>query len=146
MIFHFVVRHLHFLARIPLAPQIFDAMLLTWTALVHRSRLRAIERFEREALRLPNVELCIHHYGGLGFKYGGREFAHLHSNGLLDVQLTCALAEELIKSTRALPHHVLGQSKWISFWMNTESDLPAALNFLQQGFSCAQSNCETITS
>ena len=30
--FRFVVRHLRWLARVPLAPQLFDALLLAWTA------------------------------------------------------------------------------------------------------------------
>jgi hypothetical protein len=44
--FRFVVRHLRWLAHVPLAPQLFDALLLAWTAVFHRETLRAIERLE----------------------------------------------------------------------------------------------------
>jgi hypothetical protein len=137
MIFNFVVRRLHFLARIPLAPQFFDAMLLIWTALFHRRRLHAIEQLEQHALRLPNVDVCAHRYGGIGFCNAGREFAHLHSNGLLDVKITRARALELIQSGRANPHHVLGESKWISFWIDCESDVSPALALLETGIRCS---------
>src|SRR5678815_1687201 len=90
--FRFVVRHLHWLTRVPLAPQFFDALLLAWTALFHRETLRAIEQLEVAALRLPDVERSSHRFGGLGFARNGREFAHVHGNGLLDVKLTSARA------------------------------------------------------
>jgi hypothetical protein len=131
MIFNLVVRHLHFLARIPIAAQFFDAALLTWTALFHRERLRAIEALENRALTLENVRLCSHRYGGIGFELNGCEFAHLHGNALLDVELTRTVAAELIAQKRALPHHVLGPSRWVSFWLNSPNNVVDAFLLLQ---------------
>src|SRR2546423_14397690 len=47
-LFYFVVRHLHWLSRVPGLPQLFDALLLTGTCLTHRSRLAAMEKLEAE--------------------------------------------------------------------------------------------------
>ena len=131
MIFQFVMRRLHFLARVPLAAHVFDALLLTWTALFHRERLRAIESIEEFAQGLPGVELARHRYGGTGFRRGQLEFAHVHGNGLLDIHLTRALAEDALQKTRALPHHVLGKSAWVSLWLNSMADADAARNLLR---------------
>jgi hypothetical protein len=128
--FRFVVRHLHWLARVPLAPQLFDALLLAWTAAFRRETLRAIERLEAAALRLPDVERSSHRFGGLGFVRNGCEFAHVHGNGLLDVKLTSARAAELVSLRRAEPHHVFGPSAWISFWLRTPADCDPALALL----------------
>ena len=49
MIFEFIVRRLRWLRRVPLAPQILDALLLVWTALFHREQFAALEAVE-EAL------------------------------------------------------------------------------------------------
>ena len=130
--FRFVVRHLRWLARVPLAPQIFDALLLTWTALFHREKLRAIEALEAAALRLPGVQPSTHHFGGIGFARGGSEFAHVHGNGLLDVKLTRERAAKLVTAGRAEPHHVFGPSAWISFQLRTQADCEPALALLAE--------------
>jgi hypothetical protein len=135
--FRFIVRHLHWLARVPLVPQLFDAMLLIWTALFHRQRLAAMEALEAAALNLPGVAPRVHRFGGIGFRKHDREFAHLHGNGLLDVHLTRERAAELIAVQRALPHHVFGPSKWISFWLRSPDDLENALALIEEGAAAA---------
>ena len=130
--FRLVVRRLRWLARIPLAPQIFDALLLVWTALFHREKLRAIEALESAALRLSGVQGTTHRFGGFGFARNGCEFAHVHGNGLLDVKLTRERASELIAAGLAEPHHVFGLSVWISFWLLTTDDCGSALLLIHE--------------
>ena len=133
MIFRFVVRHLRWLARVPVAPHIFDALLLTWTAIFHRERFVAMTALEAEGLRLPGVSPCRHRFGGIGFVRGGCEFAHLHGNGLMDVLVTRKIGEDLIAARLAEPHHVFGPSSWVSFWIRTRADVPNAVNLLHAG-------------
>jgi len=132
MIFNFIVRHLHFLAKVPLAPQFFDAALLTWTALFHRERLRAMEQFEQKLSNL-HIDRCVHRFGGTGFVRNGCEFAHLHGNGLLDIELTRDLAHQLVQEKRAAPHHVLGPSRWVTVWLTSIADVPNAFALLKLG-------------
>jgi len=126
----FVVRYFRWLAHIPLATQLFDALLLAGTAVFYPQTLRAIEALEAAALRLPGVSRVRHKYGGLGFARAGREFAHVHGNGLLDVKLTRERAAEIVAAGRAEPHHVFGPSAWISFQIRTVEDCEAALALL----------------
>jgi len=133
VIFHFIVRRLRWLARVPLAPHVFDALLLAWTALFHREQFAALEALEDQGLRIPGVRPCRHRYAGIGFARGGCEFAHLHGNGLLDVRLTRECAESMVTAGLALPHHVFGPSAWVSFWVRSETDLPNALRLLHTG-------------
>jgi hypothetical protein len=133
VIFEFVVRRLRWLARVPLAPQVFDALLLAWTALFHRKRFSAMEALEIRALEFPGVRPCRHRFGGIGFERGGREFAHLHGNGLLDVHLTRERATSLVSAGLARPHHVFGPSAWVSFWIRSDADLPNAVELLRAG-------------
>jgi hypothetical protein len=133
MIFRFVVRHLRWLARVPVAPHIFDALLLTWTAIFHRERFAAMMALEAEALRLPGVSPCRHRFGGIGFVGGECEFAHLHGNGLMDVLVTREIAEDLMAARLAEPHHVFGPSSWVSFWIRRRADVPNAVALLRAG-------------
>jgi len=135
--FRFVVRHLRWLARVPFAPQFFDALLLAWTALFHRKRLHAIESLEAGALQLPGVGRTTHRFGGIGFERDGREFAHVHGNGLLDILLTRERASELVAAGQAEPHHVFGPSAWISLWLRTPDDCGPALLLMQEAASAA---------
>jgi hypothetical protein len=147
MIFGFVVRRLHWMARVPGAPHLFEAFLLAWTAVFHRQRLTAMERIEREILPWPGVRLGVHRFGGTGFLRAGREFAHLHGNGLLDVHLPGQDAEGVVTAGLAQPHHLFGRSAWVSFWIQTEQCVPRALHLLRLAAESDQTplgNSETV--
>jgi Family of unknown function (DUF5519) len=131
LIFAFVVRKLRWLARVPGAPQIFDAALLLSTALLRPARLRAISAIENDALRLPGVTLGVHRLGGIGFFFQGKESSHIHGNGLLDCFVGRANRDELLRDGRALPHHIFPRSGWISFWIQDEEDVRPALELIR---------------
>lgn len=131
MIFAFVVRRLRWLARVPLFPQIFDTMLLMGTALFNWHALGLRESLEREACRSLGVELGVHRFGGVGFKLGGQELAHLHGNGLFDAFVGMSARESIVRNGMALPHHVFPRSGWVSFWIKAEADVPKALELMR---------------
>ena len=131
MIFSFVVRRLKWLAAIPGAPQIFDTMLLMATVLFDRRAVFVRESLEREACHSLGVALSVHRFGGVGFKYGQHELAHLHGNGLFDAFVGVKAREEVVRSAMALPHHVFPKSGWVSFWVKTEADIATALELMR---------------
>lgn len=131
--FLFVVRHLRWLARVPGAPQLFDALLLAWTSLFHRKRLAAMEALERAVLQTsPDVRLRVHRFGGVEFSLGKRELGHLHGHGLLDVWVGRAEAARLLRAGAVRPHHVLPDSGWVSFQLESLADVPRALALLTE--------------
>jgi hypothetical protein len=136
VIFAFVVRNFRWLARVPGAPQIFDAALLISTALFSPSRLRAISAVEKEAQRLPDVNLGVHRYGGIGFFFRGKETSHIHGNGLLDCFVGRANRDLLVRgSGGVIAHHIFPRSGWISFFVKDPDDVERALVLIQ--IACA---------
>jgi hypothetical protein len=135
VIFEFAVRRLKWLAAIPGAPQIFDAILVSATALFHPARLRAISTIEAAACEVLGVKAGVHRFGGIGFYFRGRECSHLHGNGLLDCFVGVANRQRLVGNCRAFPHHVFPGSGWISFWVRTGDDVPHALDLIR--IACA---------
>jgi hypothetical protein len=131
VIFRFLVAHCRWLARVPLLPQVFDAALLLWTAATDRQKLLALELLNREAVAAFGAELRLHRFGGTAFCAGGAELGHVHSNGLLDVLVGRVNRDRLVDAGAALPHHVFPNSGWISFWMNSEADVVAAIELLR---------------
>ena len=130
--FLLAVRHLRWLARIPLMPQIFDGLLLAFTAMFHPERLLVMEALEEGALRIPGVHPRLHRFGGVEFCLGGRgELGHMHGHGLLDVRLQKSTARAYLEAGKAIRHHVLPDSGWVSFQLKSPSDVPAALELLK---------------
>ena len=136
MIFAFVVRNFRWLARVPGAPQIFDAALLLSTALFSPRRLRAISAVETKAQRLADVRLGVHRYGGIGFFFRGKEMSHIHGNGLLDCFVGRTNRDLLLRERGGVvAHHVFPQSGWISFFVKDRDDVERALELIQ--IACA---------
>jgi len=128
---YFVIRYLHGLARIPGLPHLFDALLITATVLLRRSRLMAMEQLERELLLVPGICLGIHRFGGIEVvDRNGRELGHWHGNGLLDVIVGRETARLLIASGDVRPHHIFPDSHWVSFQMESSADVRFALQLL----------------
>jgi hypothetical protein len=122
---------LKWLARIPGAPQIFDAMLLGGTGLFYPARLRAISAIESTVREWPEMRVGVHRLGGIGFFFHGKESSHIHGNGLLDCFVGRANRDRLVECGRALPHHVFQRSGWVSFWVRNETDIQPALELIR---------------
>ena len=135
MIFAFVVRRLKWLAAIPGAPQIFDTMLFSSTALFYPARLRAISAIETAVSEMPGVRPGVHRLGGIGFFFHGKECSHIHGNGLLDCFVGRANRETLVLNGHASAHHVFPRSGWVSFWVKDDGDIPPALELIE--IACA---------
>lgn len=129
--FRFAVEQLGLLKRIPGIPQVFDVLLLLRTAVIHPERLSAMEQVQIHGRSMPGIRLRPHRLGGIGFVRQDHEIAHLHGNGLLDVRLGSADRDRWVGSGRALRHHVLPCSPWVSFWIRGPEDVPAALELLE---------------
>jgi hypothetical protein len=122
---------LKWLARIPGAPQIFDAMLGAVTAVFSPNRLRAMSAIESTVSRWPGMRTGVHRLGGIGFFCHGKESSHIHGNGLLDCFVGRAERDRLVASGQALSHHMFPNSGWISFWIDGENDVEAALRLIR---------------
>jgi hypothetical protein len=69
---------------------------------------------EAEVSRWPGVTTRPHRFGGVEFRFGRVELGHVHGGDLADLPLPKSVRDELVASGRALPHHVLPDSGWIS--------------------------------
>lgn len=129
--FRFAVEHLGFLKRVPGLPQVFDTLLLVWTAMGRPERLAAMEQVEVYARSLPGIHLRPHRFGGTGFIRQDGEIAHLHGNGLLDVRAGWVERDRWVGLGRVQAHHVVPQSPWVSFWIRDLRDVPTAQELLR---------------
>ena len=135
--FTLMVRRARWLGRLPGLPQFADAFCQAAVAVTDPGRLRAMRAVERQAAHWSGVTCGLHRFGGVEFRADGREFAHLHGCGLLDGRVGRDQARTCIAAGQAEPHHVFGDSAWVSFWVRGAREVPGALKILQ----LAQTQC-----
>jgi hypothetical protein len=78
-----------------------------------------------------------HRFGGVEFRLGKRELGHLHGDRLADLPFPKRIAEQLIAEGRALPHHVVRDSGWVSKPIHGEEDVEAVLALFRLSYDRA---------
>ncbi|HZG87912.1 luciferase family protein [Paenibacillus sp.] len=79
----------------------------------------------------PGVELRPHRFGGTEFVLNGKEIGHIHGVSLVDSILPKHACDEAIRLGKAVPHHVLPESNWVSVHLRSETDVQHALELLR---------------
>jgi predicted DNA-binding protein (MmcQ/YjbR family) len=83
------------------------------------------------------ITLALHRFGGTAFMLGKRELGHIHGDRLIDIPFPKPVRDELISSGQAEPHHILPESGWISFFLDTEADIDHAIDLMRTSFDLA---------
>jgi hypothetical protein len=87
----------------------------------------------------PGVERAAHRFGGAEFRLGKRELGHLNGDSLVDLPFPRRLRDELVAAGRARPHHVLPDSGWVSFWIESPDDVERAIALFRLAYDRAVS-------
>ncbi|MGQ0568712.1 MAG: luciferase domain-containing protein [Armatimonadota bacterium] len=85
------------------------------------------QMIQHEVLGWPGVTAEPHRFGGVEFRINHREIGHLHGSRLADLPLPKRIRDELVTSGRAVPHHVLPNSGWVSFYISGPQDVADAI-------------------
>ncbi len=84
------------------------------------------ERIAAAVMAWPEVERAPHRFGGIEFRLGKRELGHIHGDALVDLPFPRKVRDELVAAGRARPHHILPDSGWVSFWIESPDDVERA--------------------
>jgi hypothetical protein len=76
-----------------------------------------------------------HRFGGIEFNLGKVEIGHVHGHGLVDIPFTRKLRELLVAQDEALPHHLLSDSGWISFYLRQPDNTRQALRLMRLSYA-----------
>jgi len=87
----------------------------------------AAARIAAEVESWPGVESAPHRFGGVEYRFGGREIGHVHGDGLADLPFPMRIRDELVASGQAEPHHILPDSGWVSRWLRAPKDVGTAI-------------------
>jgi hypothetical protein len=92
------------------------------------------EKIKTELMSWPGVTLQPHRFGGIEFRVNGREMGHMHGGRFADLPFPMSIRNELVKDGRALPHHVLPKSGWVTFLVNEEPDITSLISLFRMQF------------
>ncbi|MFL6522206.1 MAG: luciferase family protein [Nitrososphaera sp.] len=92
------------------------------------------EKVKTELMSWHGVTLQPHRFGGLEFRFNGSEMGHIHGGKFADLPFPMSIRNELVKDRRALPHHVLPNSGWVTFRINEEADTTSLINLFRMQY------------
>jgi hypothetical protein len=96
------------------------------------------ERIEREVASWEGVSVHPHRFGGIEFRLGKRELGHLHGERLADLPFHRTLRDMLVETGRALPHHVLPDSGWVSRPIRSSGDADDVIELFRLSYERAR--------
>ena len=84
-------------------------------------------QFRKTITSWQGVEASPHRFGGVEFTLGGTEIGHIHTIGMVDIPFNRKIRDELIAEGKAVPHHILNETGWITFYIRSEADVETAI-------------------
>ncbi len=100
-------------------------------------------RIRAEVASWPGVTVEPHRFGGIEFRLGTRELGHLHGDYLADLPFPVRVRRQLVAEGRALPHHVLPQSGWVSYPIGDEGAVDGAIALFRLAYERALAKRDT---
>lgn len=97
----------------------------------------ARKTIEKAVLTWPGVTAHPHRFGGSEYRIGRREIDHVHGDHLVDVPLPTKVRDEVVADGRAVPHHVLPESGWVTLYLGQKEDIQRAIELLRLSFDLA---------
>jgi hypothetical protein len=93
-----------------------------------------VQQIVNAVSRWDGVTLAPHRFGGTEFNLGKVEIGHIHQNAMVDALLTKKLREQLVAEGKALPHHLLPETGWITLYVRQPADVERALWVLRLSY------------
>jgi len=116
---------------IPFLPMLIDEQLKLVTFFFRPKRFLKMQELRRMVTEKLRLETGFHHFGGLEFRYQGKEIAHMHSNGLLDILFPRNLSSFLIEKGVTGIHHVYPDSGWTSLLIQGTTNVELCFALIQ---------------
>jgi hypothetical protein len=79
-------------------------------------------KVKAELMSWPGVTMHPHRFGGTEFRVNGKEMGHMHGSALVDLPFPVDIRNELVKSGKVEPHHIMPNSGWVSYWIGSNGD------------------------
>ncbi|WP_161973154.1 luciferase domain-containing protein [Halostella litorea] len=82
----------------------------------------AVDDLVDEAGGWRHVQVGEHRFGGTEFRVGPREIGHVHAWGMVDIAYLRKLRDVLVDAGHTGPHHLLPESGWTTYYVESPDD------------------------
>jgi len=96
--------------------------------------MNAADRIRQTLSAWPGVSEAPHRFGGIEFRYGGKELGHLHEDRLADLPFPRSVRDQLVANGEAEPHHIYPDSGWVSVWIRQEEDVDRIIRLFRMQY------------
>ena len=94
---------------------------------MNRAEIReTVQDLVDEVAAWPHVTADEHRFGGTEFRIGPREIGHVHAWGMLDIAYPKRLRDALVEEGLTGVHHLLAESGWTTFYIESADDFEHA--------------------
>ena len=97
----------------------------------------AADKIKQPVLSWEHVVARPHRFGGTEFCLGTREISHLHGDYLADIPFPKKVRDEFVAEGAAVPHHILPETGWVSFYLRNEGDIERAITLFRRSYEIA---------
>lgn len=84
--------------------------------------MNMIDDITNQITAWDNVTSAPHRFGGVEYRLHKTEIGHVHRGGQVDILFSKAIREQLIAENKAELHHILPESRWITFRIRDHVD------------------------
>jgi hypothetical protein len=95
---------------------------------------KVFEKVKTELMSWPGVTSQFHRFGGTEFRINGKEMGHMHGGRFADLPFPMSIRNALVKDRKALRHHVLPNSGWVTFLINEDADITSLINLFRMQY------------
>ncbi|MBC8112523.1 MAG: DUF5519 family protein [Verrucomicrobia bacterium] len=129
-----VEKQFRWLKNVPFLPQLIDEQLKIYTLFfqpaVFEKMMQVVAWFKMQ----KGIKTSYHRYGGLEFRFEGKEIAHLHGNGLIDILFSREIRNQLVSEALVQAHHVNHESGWVSLYLKKNTDMNEVFAVLNRAY------------
>jgi hypothetical protein len=93
-----------------------------------------VQRLIDEVSGWLHVTVGDHRFGGTEFRIGPREIGHVHPWGMVDVAYLRKLRDVLVEEGHTGPYHVLPESGWTTYHVESPHEYEHALRLLRLSY------------
>ena len=98
------------------------------------SEVDVFKRIKSELTSWPGVTSGPHRFGGTDFRVNGKEMGHIHGARFADLPFPMNVRNQLVAEGKALPHHVLPNSGWVTVLIKNEADITSLIGLFRKQY------------
>jgi len=102
----------------------------------------AFDLIHYEVISWQDITHQPHRFGGIEYDYKGKEIGHIHGDAIVDIPFNVVIRKELVEKGKAMPHHILPDTGWVTIYLKSETEVKNAIELLHYSYELKRNKAE----